>query len=74
MFDEATEIAERIVRMRPLDPTAHLFAGVYHLRYKPDLTRARADFNRALKLRPGYAEAESFLQLIDQWEHAPQQP
>jgi glycosyltransferase involved in cell wall biosynthesis len=74
MFDEATEIAERIVRMRPLDPTAHLFAGVYHLRYKPDLTRARADFNRALKLRPGYAEAESFLQLIDQREHAPQRP
>jgi glycosyltransferase involved in cell wall biosynthesis len=66
MFDEATEIAERIVRMRPLDPRAHLFAGIYHLRYKPDLERARADFDQALKLRPGYAEAESFLQLVDQ--------
>jgi tetratricopeptide (TPR) repeat protein len=62
MFDEATEIAERIVRMRPLDARAHLFVGVYHLLYKPDLARARADFNQALKLRPGYAEAESFLQ------------
>lgn len=68
MFDEATGIAERIVGMRPLDPRAHLFVGLYHLLYKPDLARARADFNQALKLRPGYAEAESFLQLMDQQE------
>jgi glycosyltransferase involved in cell wall biosynthesis len=70
MFDEATEIAERIVRARPLDPRAHLFAGIYHLLYKPDLPRARADFNQALRLRPGYAEAESFLQLVDEREGA----
>ena len=70
MFDEATEIAERIVRVRPLDPRAHLFAGLYHLLYQPDLVRARADFNQALKLRPGYAEAESFLQLIDEKTNA----
>jgi glycosyltransferase involved in cell wall biosynthesis len=68
MFDEATEIAERIARVRPLDPRAHLFAGLYHLLYKPDLPRARADFNQALKLRPSYPEAQSFLQLLDQWE------
>jgi tetratricopeptide (TPR) repeat protein len=66
MFEEAAEIAERIVRMRPLDARAHLFAGVYHLLYKPDLARARADFNQALKLRPGYAEAKSFLELVDE--------
>ena len=70
MFDEATEIAERIVRIRPRDARAHLFVGLYHLLHKPDLTRARADFNRALKLRPGYGEAESFLQLIDERERA----
>jgi tetratricopeptide (TPR) repeat protein len=70
MYDEATEIAERIVRMRPLDPRAHLFVGVYHLLYKPDLVRARADFNQALKLRPDYPEAASFLQLVDQREGA----
>jgi glycosyltransferase involved in cell wall biosynthesis len=70
MYDEATEIAERIVRVRPLDPRAHLFVGVYHLLYKPDLVRARADFNEALKLRPGYPEAASFLQLVDQRERA----
>jgi len=64
MFDEATEVAECIVRMRPLDARAHLFLGIYHLKYKLDLVRARADFNVALTLRPGYAEAESFLQLI----------
>jgi glycosyltransferase involved in cell wall biosynthesis len=70
MFDEATEIAERIARMRPLDARAHLFVGVYHLLYKPDLPRARADFNQALKLRPCYAEAESFLQMVDERERA----
>jgi tetratricopeptide (TPR) repeat protein len=70
MFDEATEIAERIAGMRPLDPRAHLFVGVYHLLYKPDPVRARADFTQALKLRPGYAEAESFLKLIDEQERA----
>jgi len=70
MFDEATGIAERIVGMRPLDPRAHLFVGLYHLLYKRDPARARADFNQALKLRPGYAEAESFLRLVDQRERA----
>jgi glycosyltransferase involved in cell wall biosynthesis len=68
MFDEATEVAERIVCARPLDPRAHLFLGVYHLNYKPDLVKARADFNRALALRPGYAEAESFLRILNDKE------
>jgi glycosyltransferase involved in cell wall biosynthesis len=68
MFHEATEIAERIVQMRPHDARAHLFVGIYHLLYKPDLPRARADFNRALALRPGYAEAESFLRLLEERE------
>jgi glycosyltransferase involved in cell wall biosynthesis len=63
MYDEAAAVTERIVQMRPLDPRAHLFQGVYRLLYKSDPTRARADFLEALKLRPGYAEAESFLQL-----------
>ncbi|MGD1070236.1 MAG: glycosyltransferase [Bryobacteraceae bacterium] len=68
MFDEAAAIAQRIVHVRPLDPRAHLFLGIYNLLYKFDPARARADFNRALELRPGYAEAESFLQLIGDWE------
>jgi glycosyltransferase involved in cell wall biosynthesis len=68
MFDQAAEITEQIVRMRPRDARAHLFLGVYHLLYKVDLARARADFNQALELRPGYAEAESFLQLVDERE------
>jgi glycosyltransferase involved in cell wall biosynthesis len=68
MFPEAAEIAERIARVRPLDPRAHLFAGLYHLLYMSDPARARADFKQALRLRPGYAEAESFLQLIDERE------
>ncbi|MGA3098274.1 MAG: glycosyltransferase [Bryobacteraceae bacterium] len=70
MFDEAAEIAERLACLRPLDPRAHLFVGVYHLLYKPDWPRARADFNQALKLRPGYPEAQSFLQLLDERERA----
>jgi glycosyltransferase involved in cell wall biosynthesis len=65
MFDEAMAVAERIVQARPLDARAHLFVGVYHLLHKSDLAQARADFNYALKLRPGYAEAESFLRDID---------
>lgn len=66
MFREAAEIAERIVGMRPLDPRAHLFVGLYHLLYQSNRVRARAAFNQALHLRPGYLEAESFLQLMDQ--------
>jgi len=74
MFDEAAEIAERIARLRPMDARAHLFAGVYHLLYKLDLVRARADFTQALQLRPGYAEAESFLHLVEDRERAQRQP
>jgi glycosyltransferase involved in cell wall biosynthesis len=70
MFAEAAEIAEHIVRLRPLDARAHLFLGTYRLLYQSDLVRARADFNQALKLRPGYAEAESFLRRIDERERA----
>ena len=68
MFNEATEIAERIVHMRPGDARAHLFLGTYHLLYQHDPVRARADFSQALKLRPGYPEALSFLQLVDEQE------
>jgi glycosyltransferase involved in cell wall biosynthesis len=70
MFHEAAEIAERIAQVRPLDARAHLFAGTYHLLYQSDPERARADFNQALKLRPGYAEAESFLRQIAERERA----
>ena len=70
MFDEATAVAERIARVRPNDARAHLFAGVYHLLYKPDFTQARADLKRALALRPGYPEAQSFLQLLEEKERA----
>jgi len=68
MFDEAIEIAERIVQARPQDPRAHYFLGVYHLVYKSDLVSARAEFDRALKLRPDYPEAAAFLEKIDKRE------
>jgi glycosyltransferase involved in cell wall biosynthesis len=68
MFDEATAVAEQITRARPNDAHAHLFAGVYHLLYRPDLRQARADFERALVLRPGYPEAESFLRTLEEKE------
>ena len=70
-FDDAAEIAERIARLRPLDPEAHLHAGVYHLVYQKDRRRARADFLEALRLRPGYPEAKSFLEALDQQEQPP---
>ena len=66
MFEEAAAVAERIVNARPLDATAHLNAGMYHLIYQADAPRARADFERALALRPGYPEALSFLDTIMQ--------
>ena len=65
MFDEATLVTEHIAAIRPLDPRAQLFAGVYHLLYKPDLAKARSDFSRALSLRPDYVEAQEFMQLMD---------
>jgi glycosyltransferase involved in cell wall biosynthesis len=65
MFDEAAAVAERITLARPLDPTAHLNAGIYHLVYQSKSARARADFEQALKLRPGYPEALSFLETIN---------
>jgi glycosyltransferase involved in cell wall biosynthesis len=70
MFAEAAAVAEEIARVRPNDARAHLFAGVYHLLYKPDLARARHDFNQALRLRPGYPEAESFLRTLEERENA----
>jgi tetratricopeptide (TPR) repeat protein len=70
MFDEATEIAERIARLRPHDARAHLFVGVYHLLYRPNLPQARCDLEQALKLRPGYPEAESFLKLLQERERS----
>ena len=68
MFDKAAEIAEHIASVMPADAEAHLHAGLYHLLYKVDRERARADFLKALSLRPRYPEAESFLHLVD--EHA----
>ena len=70
MFDKAAEVAERIAMMRPLDPQAHLHAGVYHLLYKVDRARARADLMEALRLRPVYPEAQSFLELLEEQERA----
>ena len=74
MFDQACAIAERIARLRPLDPRAHLHAGVYHLLYRPDYAQARTDLLRALELRPEYAEAASFLQMLDEREKAGDNP
>jgi glycosyltransferase involved in cell wall biosynthesis len=69
MYDEATRVAERIAGVRPRDPRAHLFAGVYHLLYQRDYRRARADFIEALKLHPEYQEAKSFLRVLDEGEN-----
>jgi glycosyltransferase involved in cell wall biosynthesis len=65
MFDEAAAVAERIANVRPLDATAHLNAGIYHLIYQANGRRARADFEQALTLRPGYPEAMSFLETLN---------
>jgi len=70
MFDRAAEIAERLVSLRPLDPEAHLDLGIYHLLYKRDHKRASGDFKEALRLRPGFTDAQTFLQRIEEQERA----
>lgn len=66
MFEKAAEVTERIVCARPLDPQAHLHAGVYHLLYKVDRQRARADFLAALSLCAGHTEARLFLEFMEE--------
>lgn len=73
MFAEAADITERVARLRPLDPGAHLRAGMYHLLFQLNREQARRDFTEVLKLRPNHAEALSFLQVMDQQELVPQQ-
>ncbi len=68
MFEKAAEITERLALVRPLDPQAHLHAGIYHLLYTLERDRARADFTEALRLRPGYVEAQSFLDRMEKEE------
>lgn len=65
MYDRAAAIMEEIVGRRPKDARAWLFLGTYHLLYQNNPALARADFEQALKLRPGYVEAISFLQRMD---------
>lgn len=64
-LDLAADAAERLAEVRPLDPRAHLSAGIYRLIHKADPFSARAAFEQALKLRPGYVEALSFLRKLD---------
>jgi len=66
MFDEAASVSERIARMRPLDAQAHLHAGLYRLLHKEDQKQARQYFTEALRIRPGYPEALSFLASLDE--------
>ena len=70
MFAEAALVAEEIARMRPLDANAHLNLGIYRLVYQSDPKRARASFEQALRLRPEYPEALSFLQTVYEFERA----
>ncbi len=63
-FAEAALVMEEIVQMRPKDARARLFLGTYRLLYQNDAKRARAEFETALVLRPGYPEALAFLERI----------
>ena len=70
MFKKAAEITETVATLRPLDAQARLHAGIYHLLYTFERERARADFHEALRLRPGHAEAQSFLDRLEREERA----
>ncbi len=64
MFRQAAQILAQITHLTPLDPVAHLHLGAYHLLYRGDSDQARTSLTKALDLRPGYPDAESFLHLI----------
>lgn len=66
MYEKAAEIAEKIAILQPRNARAHLHAGVYHLFFKVNLQQARADFQEALRLKPGDRETLSFLEVLDQ--------
>ena len=68
MIDEAITVTQQIVAAWPLNPQAHLNLGVYHLLFRPNYPKARADFQEALRLKPGFAEAQSFLGLLEETE------
>jgi len=70
MFEKAAAIAETVATLRPHDAQARLHAGIYHLVYTCERERARADFHEALRLRPGYAEAQCFLDRMEREERA----
>lgn len=70
MFEKAAEVTERLAVLRPLDAQVRLHAGAYHLLYTSERDRARADFTEALRLRPGYAEAQAFLDRMEREERA----
>ena len=66
LFEEAAQIVRRVAAMRPLDPRAHFHSGLYDLLHQLQPERARTSFETALRLRPGYPEAQSFLDLLGQ--------
>lgn len=72
MFNQAAEVAERTVEVRPNDAVAHLHAGVYHFLYTGERDRARVDFQTALKLRPNFEEARSFLESLEAGQASPE--
>jgi glycosyltransferase involved in cell wall biosynthesis len=67
-LDLAAETAERIARVRPQDPQAHLSVGIYRLmnfvNHAADPQGAREAFEQALKLRPQHREASAFLKRL----------
>lgn len=70
LFEQAAAVAERIVHLRPLDAEAHLHAGIYRLLSGKDGECTRGEFEQALKLRPGYPEAQAFLGYLEERERA----
>ena len=66
-FDKALEAIERLERKRPKDPgSADLRARVFLLR--KDFPSAKANFEKALKLRPSYFPATLGLTTLAIWE------
>jgi putative PEP-CTERM system TPR-repeat lipoprotein len=63
-FDQALEVAERLIRAKPNDPTGYNVQGVAYLG-KQDFRNARKSFEKALAVHPGDVPSLTSLAELD---------
>lgn len=69
-FDLAMAAVQALEKKQPRNPLTFQMYGVVHLA-KKDVTAARANFEKALEVQPGYLPAAQSLGLLDVFEKRP---